>query len=200
MDNQHNLMYLRYFLLYQVFLALPGTIGWNDMRHFVPLSFQNCTNSFQFPRWWIFIFTFVCTNICISNCVCICIRICICIPQVLHPLMSTILIPVVALIVLNLRVLSKVPLPSNKNFSEIQLLPLPFPNTTCTVYFTEIQPVFLPKTNQGSKYILSRCRPILGRCPHPGGGEIIPDSSYSLALLKLMIIKQSWWLKDFHWI
>ena len=72
--------------------------------------------------------------------------------------------------------------PSNKNFSEIQLLPLPFPNTTCTMYFTEIQPVFLPKTNQGSKYILSRCRPILGRCPHLGGGEIISGFFSSLAL------------------
>ena len=137
-------------------------------------------------------FTYICTNICISNCVCICI--CICIPQVLHPLMSTILIPVVALIVLNLRVLSKVPLPSNTIFSEIQLLPLPFPNTTCTVYFTEIQPVFFPKTNHGSKYILLRCQPILGRCPPPGGGEIIPVPSYSLAFAddyqtKLMIVK-----------
>ena len=127
-----------------------------------------------------FICTNICTNFCICNCVCICIRICI--PQVLHPLMSTILIPVVALIVLNLQVLSKVPLPLNKNFSEIQLLPLPFPNTTCTVHFTEIQPVFLPNTNQGSKHILSRCRPILGRCPHPGGGEIISGSVSSLAL------------------
>ena len=80
-------------------------------------------------------------------------------------------------------------------FSEIKLLPLPFPNTTCTVYFTEIQPLFLPKTNQGSKYIVSRCQPILGRCPHPGGGEIIPGSSSSLALAddyqktKLIIVK-----------
>ena len=77
----------------------------------------------NFSRWRIFIFTFVCTINYISNCVCICIRIYICIPQVLHPLMSTILIPVVTLIVLNMRVLSKVPLPSNTNFSEIQLLP-----------------------------------------------------------------------------